>query len=427
MSFFDLRVDRLSPDEVINMLSKEPPDVLLMKPAPSTKDAIIKIAASLKDRIRFIYCYGPTATLWPEQFLYSGSHITGCLINEIENTVLDLARHIKEGADIGSLLGTAYFRKEDNSVYRHERELIVDLDSLPLPRHDIFSDRRYSLGYPVRIYKKMKVAHILSSRGCPEACSFCSVLRRSSYGKAFRCRSAANIIEELKKVVSLGFNTVYFMDDNFAYDRHRVVDICAGIIKEGLNRKIKWVAQCSVKSLDEETIKIMEAAGCSTVCMGIESANKKTLEVLSKSMDQKEVFDTVAKLKKAKVMIVAFFIIGSPSETIADIRKSIKFCKKINPDMLQVHYCSVYPDTKLFNANSLIKFSAPYECDPISNPSQINSRTLKRLYNHFYRSYYLDHITIFNFFKKQFIFYLINWRGKISFCFKSIAYITGIK
>lgn len=427
VSFLDLRIDRRSIEETAKIIKNSNADIILLKPTTATKSYVLKIAALLRDGARFIYCYGQTATLWPEMFLYPDSPIDGCLLGEIENNVLNLASLTSNHTDFRTLKGIAYFGQENNSIIRKGGAPSIDIDSFPFPDHSIFFNRKYSFGYPVKTYKRMKVAYMLSSRGCPEKCAFCSILRRSSYGKIYRGRSWQSVLTELKQVLSLGFNTVYFIDDNFSYDKQRVMDICNKIIEEGINKRFKWVAQCSIKSLDSEMIQIMKNSGCSTVCLGIESANKGVLEKLAKPIDLESINSTIKELQKAKIMIVVFFIIGNPFESRADILQTIRFCRKINPDMLQLHYCSIYPDSPLFKNNSSTKVSLPYECDRVFNPSLVNGKSLNQLYSYFYRSHYLNCRTIFSFLKKQSLTYLINWEERAPFFLRSMGYIFGIK
>ena len=426
VSFVDTRIDPYSSDDISKKIIKENPDIILFKPSVGSREFVLKLSECLQGQQRkLIFCYGPTATIWPDMFLFRNSPVSGCLIEEIEETVPDLVKLIGEGKSYNGLRGVAEFDATNNCVVINKRELMTDLDSLPLPSHELFLNKNYFFGYPLKIFKKARVAYVLSSRGCPEKCNFCSILRRNSYGKHFRARSEASVALELEKIIQLGFNSVYFMDDNFCYDKERVRKICAEIISRGINKRIKWVVQCSVKSLNDEVIELMRKAGCSTVCLGIESASKKILNNLEKDMEIQRALEIINSLKRKGILIVAYFIIGNPKETSLEVLESLEFCKDICPDMLQLHYFSAYPDSRFIRAGDSAKLTTPYEFDPQSNFSNMSGETLSRLYVHFYRSYYFNLATITNFFRKQLVTYIINWEQKVFFCMKGLKYMLG--
>ena len=421
--FLDLRVHVQPQAAILSMIEKLKPDILLCKPIPETRDFIIQIAQQVKCFVPYRYCYGPAATLWPDMFLYPGSPITGCLLYEIEYTVCELAQTIQAGNAVCGVNGIASFDEGAHAIISQTRALIDHLDALPFPRHSLFVDKGYSFEYPLQTRKKIQPAYILTTRGCPEACAFCSIFRRSSYGKTYRTRSIKNVVDELEKVIALGCNTVYFVDDNFTFDTERAQTLCYEMIQRNIHKKLTWAAQCSVKSLNENVIKMMKQAGCSTVCLGIESASEKTRMMLGKTIAYKAIIDSIQCLKQERIMIVAFFMIGCPGETAEDVLDSISFCKKIAPDMLQLHYCSIYPDTPLCKTYTSVKHTFPYRFDADSNISNIPDTELDELYHYFYRAYYVRFQPVLQFVRKQAFVSFINWRQKIPFYVKSIKYI----
>lgn len=424
-SYLDLRIEPLKLEALIEKIKRISPDILLLKPGVSSVDFILRLSYALSDCIEHIYCYGPSATLCPGIFLFPGSPVKACLLGEIEHTVEELVSAVRASSAVRDIKGIAYFDEDDNAVRINSRELIQDLDSLPFPRHSIFINKKYMFRYPLKIYKRIRLAYILSSRGCPSKCIFCSVLRRSSYGEAYRARTPENVVGELELVSSLGFNTAYFLDDNFSYDKERTVRICQGILQKGLQKKISWIAQCSIASLDEDSVKIMKEAGCSTVCLGIESANDKVLKALGKGIRLNDIIRVSGILKKYNLLMVAFFIIGSPSETSSDILDSINLCRQIRPDMLQLHYFSVYPDSPISSGTMMPQMSAPYCYSASSNFSNVSEEKLQVLYKHFYKSHYFSVQSIRGYFRNQFLTSLINWKEFIPFYLKGIRYILS--
>ena len=187
------------------------------------------------------------------------------------------------------------------------------------------------------------VTTMFTSRGCPFQCAFCD---RPHLGKKFRARSAQSVIDEIEECLKLGIKEILIYDDTFTVDRQRTIDICDEIIKRGL--KFIWDIRARVDTVDEEVLKKLKAAGCARIHFGVESGTEKILGVLNKGIHLNQVADAFKWSKKIGLETLAYFMIGSPTETKEDIEQTIKFAKEIRPDYAHITILTPYPATEIY-------------------------------------------------------------------------------
>jgi len=262
---------------------------------------------------------------------------------EGEITLLELVRALEKGEkDLERIKGIS-FQRDGEVVRTPPRPFIQDLDSLPLPaRHliDMGLYRRTRFG-------NRAITPVVTSRGCPANCNFCS--SSSFFGRKWRARSPESVVEELEELqYKYGFRAVAFVDDNFTLSPKRVMAISEGIIKKGLD--IWWWnfsrAETIVKN--EEMLKVMKRAGAKTIYIGVESASPQTLVELGKRMDLNAVVKAVEVLKRHGFEIFASYILGSPGDKVKDIHETIRFAKRLDTNVAQFSILTPYPGTSLY-------------------------------------------------------------------------------
>jgi anaerobic magnesium-protoporphyrin IX monomethyl ester cyclase len=421
LSYVDMRIHRYAVEDVIARIRIERPHILCIKPTLDTCAVMMEIAKLAQEYVSCIICYGPAAGTWQDAFLFERSPVDACVEGEIEAVFRDIVRDPRA---LRSIPGIRWYDDSAKCIVSESGPVVVlDVDDLPMPRHDLFLHEKYDMHYPVRIYRRIKVGYVLSSRGCPHGCTFCSVFRRSSYGKQYRARSASSVVKEMNLLADLGYTTVYFIDDNFSFDRDRVKEICNAIIASGLHKKMQWIAQCPIESLDADVIALMKQAGCSTVCLGVESGSDAVLAQYHKKITQEKRDAVIHALHVRRLMIVAFFIIGGPGETREDVMASMALCKKIQPDLLQLHYYHDYGNAKRTYDVSAGTQTSVYTYDPASNTSRMSDSDIQALYKQFYTSYYLSATTIMRTVMRQGIFMIVNGIGKWQFFMRSMRFL----
>jgi len=260
-----------------------------------------------------------------------------CIRGEGENNLPELIHLIESGNEesIERIKGVCY--KGEEKISCNPLELITELDSIPFPNYDKFELNRYS-SFPKHLY-------ILTSRGCPFNCIYCSI--GFIMGRTFRARSPKNVVDEIEHMsAKYGTSFFEFRDDNFAFDIKRAKQICKQIISKGLN--VKWCADIRIERLDEELVSLMKESGCMRLDIGIESTNNEILRNLRRGMTREQIERGISLIKKHKIPIKGYFIVGSPKETRRDAYNSLEFAIK-NLDEASFYMLTPYPGTELWN------------------------------------------------------------------------------
>ena len=243
------------------------------------------------------------------------------------------------------------YRFNDKITENNNRKLIENLDSVPFPAYHLLPMDKYRLKFSdvgaLGNFKEIGRPYgvIITSRGCPFDCIFCS--SRKLWGRKWRARSAENIIEELKILrYKYGKTKLSFMDDTFTLNKDRVMKICDLIRKENID--ISWICVTRVDLFDEEMATALKKAGCFLVWFGLESGVQKTLDFLKKGFTVEKAEMAVKIAIEANLDVCGFFIIGVPGETREDIFKTINFASNLNLTAAEFNLFIPFPGTKIY-------------------------------------------------------------------------------
>jgi len=285
---------------------------------------------------------GVHATYLPEEVI-SDQAVDYLVLGEGEVTLKELVGCLsREPEKIGQIKGICY-KQDGRIIFTEKREPVKDLDTLPFSAWHLIDLSLYY--HPLSRSKKF--ASIITSRGCPSICTFCS---RGVFLNHYRARSAKNILAEIELLVSrYGIKEIHFIDDNFSLERKHVEDICRGIIAKGW--KIKWAAPNGIRvdTLDEGLIRLMKKSGCYSLSFGVESGNQKTLDYIKKGIILNDIKEAFRLCHKYGIETVAFIIVGFPNEDIDDINQTLKFLKEIKADIVDAHILIPLPGTELYS------------------------------------------------------------------------------
>jgi radical SAM superfamily enzyme YgiQ (UPF0313 family) len=242
------------------------------------------------------------------------------------------------GDQLARIAGLAW-RRDGAVTLNDDRPLIRDLDSLPLPRHDLL---------PLEAYRAPLVggpyAFVVTSRGCPAGCRFC--IKHVSYGSSVRFRSPQNVLAELDLLVALGVKAVNMYADLFTVNRDHVVGICEGIIARGL--QLRWTCNSRVDFVDRELLQLMARAGCWMIAWGLESGDDQMLRRMAKGITTGRAAQSLRWARDAGIMNWGYFIIGLPGETEESIRRTIGFAKQLPVDLVIFHIAAPHPGTPFY-------------------------------------------------------------------------------
>ena len=229
-------------------------------------------------------------------------------------------------------------------------ERIEQLDTLPQPARHLLPMRKY---FEYRaphgsVVKRNPCTNMITSRGCPAQCSFCSI--HNVWGRRFRYHSATRVIEEIESLIGdYGVREIQFEDDNLTLRKQRTSAICQAIIERRID--ISWSTPngVAVYALDEKMLELMRAAGCHHITLGIESGNQHTLkEIIGKPLRLEKVPPIVQACRKLGLGVSAFFVVGFPGESRAAIRQTFDFALELDVDTLNFFTATPYPGTRLY-------------------------------------------------------------------------------
>ncbi|RJX31619.1 MAG: radical SAM protein [Desulfarculus sp.] len=252
---------------------------------------------------------------------------------EAEDVILDLYQALKRGEDTQHLPNLSY-RRNGRLVHNPLQTKPVDLDALPPFPYELFTAPQYDLGA------------VMSSRGCPYNCIFCS--NRVTTGKRYRYRAAEKIAQEIKTLHDqYGIRHILFLDDNLMVDRSRVYALLNQLRQMGLQGRISYTFQSRCDNVDQATLGDLYAAGFSNISFGLETASDHVMQTIKKGETVAQCHSAVALAKQIGFHVSATFIFGLPGETHAERLQSIAFAREHNLDLVRFNNATPYPGTEL--------------------------------------------------------------------------------
>lgn len=286
------------------------------------------IAKSLNPDVKIVFG-GPHVSNFPQAL--NSKEIDFIFISEAEQAFPVFISELKNKKPDFSKIPCLGWKK-NNKIIFNKIKVIENLDNLPYPDFDLMDFMAYPKLY---LSKKHPSAPILTSRGCPFNCTFCSAGRIS--GKKFRARTPENIIEEIK-ILKKKYHIKEFQiwDDNFTLDKERAKKFCDLLVKANLN--LVWWCPNGVRleTLDKELILKMKKSGCYAIAFGIESGSEKIQKDMKKNLDFKHLREIVEFSHKIGLRTQGFFIIGYPTETKQDIEKTIALATSLPLDRASI-------------------------------------------------------------------------------------------
>ena len=285
---------------------------------------------------------GAHVTVLPEETLSDVPEIDVIVRGEAEATVIELYKALKGGDSLQNVRGITY-RDKGKVKSTPTRPPIVDMDSLPFPAYHLLPLQKYRLHPPHG--RRLPVMAVLTSRGCPYNCIFCS---KPIFGRRFRSQSPQRIVSEIEYLVEkFKVKEISFYDDIFTLDKKQIAKLAKEFNKHKLS--IHWKCETRVDLVTEELLKTMKEAGCYMIAYGIESGNQNILNNLRKKITIEQVKKAVRMTHDAGIQSIGYFMLGSPGETPATIRQTIDFAKHLPLDFAQFSITTPYPGTDLYN------------------------------------------------------------------------------
>lgn len=386
---FDIKVLDCPPLEIDYKRLREEivayhPSLVGITSLTQTFPSAIKAAQTVKQACpeALVVLGGPHATFTDTETLSSFPCVDVIVRGEGEHTFLELAEHMRKYGKINKVAGIT-FRKNGKILRTPNMPFIENLDELPFPAYHLLPLEKYgSLG--------RKFFLLLSSRGCPFQCSFCTM--RLMDGEKLRARSPKNVVDEIEYIKEYGADAFSFCDETFTLDKQRAYKVCEEIKRRKLN--IPWDCQTRVDQVSKEILTKMKEAGCQLVGFGAESGSQKILDIMQKGTTVEENEKAIKLAKEVGLPVAASFMLGYPGETYETIKQTFEFIHKTKPDIVYLCLATPFPGTDFYN---LLKEKGWRLCEdwtkydvvtPVFENPSINTESILEMRKSFYDKWY---------------------------------------
>lgn len=333
-----LNLSGYSEKQIVKQLTALQPAIFCISQWTHNRHASLELARLVRRECprALIVVGGGHATFQFRELLGKDGPVDVVVIGEGEATLLELAECRNSGRPVDDVRGIAFYGSE-GVVVTPIRPLLTELDNIPFS--SLYLDR--SIGVDIA----MQAEFIVTSRGCPSACRFCS--SPVFWNRRVRFRSPENIVDEIVFIKDR-FGLIYFSfrDDTFTADRARTIEFCRQLIERKIG--IVWNCQSRVTALDEELLVWMKRAGCECVQLGVESGSTTTLARLGKKISPDQVETAAALIRKIGINLSVYLISDIPGEQEQDIEDTLALMRRISPDDGYVSPLAYYPGTAVF-------------------------------------------------------------------------------
>jgi len=340
---------------------------------------------------------GPHATFMDKQILEQEATVDVVVRGEGEQALLEMVQNVADSKSLHKVDGIT-LRHGGQIVQTPNRPFIQNLDELPYPAYDYFKLDRYLL------FGKLFLP-IITSRGCPFQCSFCTTSR--ILGKEYRARSPKNIVDELEFLKNTyGADAFTFYDDTLTLDRNRIFKICEGIKTRNID--LPWDCQTRVDQISKEILAEMRETRCQQVFFGVESGCQEILDAVKKRTTVEQNAKAIKLAKEAGLFVAISIIIGYPGENRDMLQQTLDFIRRTEPDDVYLCVATPYPGTELRHVveEMGLKMSADWglydTVTPVFENPLLAAEDIVKLRKEFYDSFYSPKYVLRHLFKGNF-------------------------
>jgi radical SAM superfamily enzyme YgiQ (UPF0313 family) len=338
VTVLDSLVEEMTYKDIGKAITDIQPDVAGITTLSFTLLDVVKTVKLIKELCpnTKIVLGGPHVYLYPKETIELDG-VDYLIVGEGENTFVKFLEFLEGNCDLPSVPGLVYM--DQGKLIKNEPGTIAEIDNIAFPSRQLVPYQKYNS----LLFARNPVTTMFTSRGCPYQCTFCD---RPHLGKKFRAHSAEYVLREMENCIQLGIKDFIIYDDTFTVNRDRIVAICRGILQRKWD--VAWDVRTRLDTVDEELLKLMKKARCQGIHYGIEAGTEKVLKVLNKGIT----LDLAAKVfgitRKVGIKILAYFMIGCPTETREDIAETFRMAKKLNPDFIHLTIFSPFPGTQIY-------------------------------------------------------------------------------
>jgi anaerobic magnesium-protoporphyrin IX monomethyl ester cyclase len=381
----------LSFSQTVDEILRENPGYVGLSCTTASVENAAKIARAVKEKSpgTLVLAGGPHITALPEETFRRFPDFDFGILGEGEAALPDLLEAL-EGKKNPDQVESAVLRRGKEIRVNPRRRFIENLDSLPFPAFDLLPEFPRAYRAPFLNYQKGPAASLISSRGCPQSCTFCD---RSVFGNRYRYFSEDylwELISFLRR--QYGIRHLVFTDDQFAAFRPRLVRLCEKLARGGMD--IQWNCDARVDSVDPDLLEMMKKAGCWMISYGIESGSQKILDQVRKGITLDQVEQAVRRTQEAGIRAKGLFMIGYPEETEETLGETLAFIGRSRLDEINLSFLTPYPGTEIYRqAKGSPKFVEDWARMNALNcllpPEALTCRELEKAYGRIIRRFYM--------------------------------------
>ncbi len=348
VSVIDCFAENLSCNDLKTKICDIKPDVISFSVLTASGSFALEAGQWIKSNLPdiFVIMGNVHASVYSYAYLYNKS-CDLVIHGEGEEIFLEILKRLEKSISFGGLDAVSFV--ENGRIYENKKFAFVKgLDSMPHPARHLLKKDLYKLlpisNQPYISRGDEVVRSMMTSRGCPNRCTFCVV----HHGSNPRFRSPENVLEEMLEINDNDkASYVVIQDPLFMANKRRAIEICEKKINNNIG--FLWEADAHVKYADDELLSVMEKAGCYALSFGIESGVQRLLDGVRKGTKLNDIISAVERVKKrTKIKACGLFILGLPGETYEDTVKTIEFAKSLPLDMAQFSICTPYPGSPLY-------------------------------------------------------------------------------
>jgi len=325
----DRRYYGIPPNVLKKMIQEYKPDVVGISSQFTTQEENVFQTAEL---VKSVDCsipviVGGANASCRAKYLMESSNIDIVVKSEGEKIVSDLVDYFRGKHNLKNVKGIFY--RQDRIIFENEdMPYIEDLDEVPLPAYHLVDMESYLTLYKKGIHSReggiKRAVPMITSRGCPYNCIFCSI--SLSMGKLWRAHSVDYVIQHIEKLYkTYRIKHIHFEDDNLMLDVNRFMRILEIFRKYN----ITWDTPNGIRvdrSITKDMLKEMKLSGCRSLTIGVESGDEEILnKIVKKNLRLDEVEEFAERCQKVGLPLYAFFILGFPGEDIKSMKKTIDF------------------------------------------------------------------------------------------------------
>lgn len=323
----------------INMKDIESADAIGISVLTSTAPRGYEFARLFRQMGKTVFMGGAHASYLPEEALL---HCDYVLRGEADETIVPFIKALERKDGFEGIDGLSWWR-DGVMAHNPNTAYIKDLDRTPIPDFRLITNWE----------KGMEITPIMTSRGCPFDCEFCSV--SNMFGRQFRHKCTERVLKELRlhkelcreNKIKNTDDWVFFYDDNFTINKNRAKELLRAMIKEKLTPH--WTAQASVDVADDdELLGLLRESNCYLLYIGFESINPETLKAYNKKQTVEKIEKAINKLRQYGIRIHGMFVFGADTDDTSVIHSTVAFAKRNRLHSVQFMVLTPLPGTRTY-------------------------------------------------------------------------------